>query len=44
MQLFIELALYEFEFVIGLNWTVSLKRFEVTFVVIWCFINKTELN
>ena len=30
--------------VIGLNWTVSLKCLEMTFVVIWLYINKTELN
>jgi len=29
---------------ITMNWIVSLKGLEVTFVVIWCFINKTELN
>ena len=30
---------------IGLNWTVLLKCFEMTFVVIWCYINKLiELN
>ena len=28
---------------VGLNWTVSLKSFEKTFVVIWRNINKTEL-
>ena len=28
----------------GLNWTVSLKCFEMTFVVIWCYTNKTELE
>ena len=27
-----------------LNWTVSLKCLEMTFVVIWRLINKTELN
>jgi len=29
---------------IGLNWTVLLNCLEMTFVVIWRFINKTELN
>ena len=29
---------------IGLNWTVLLKCLEKTFVVIWRFINKTELT
>ena len=29
---------------ITMNWTVSLKGIEMTFVVIWRFINKTELN
>ena len=27
-----------------LNWTVSLKCLEMTFVVIWHFINKIEVN
>ena len=27
---------------IGLNWTVLLMCLEVTFVVIWHYINKTE--
>ena len=30
--------------VIGLNWTVSLKYLEMTFVGICPFMNKTELN
>jgi len=30
--------------VIALNWTVLLKCLEMTFVVIWRYINKTELN
>ena len=29
---------------IGLNWTVLLKFLEMTFVLIWRYINKTELN
>jgi len=29
---------------IGLNWTVSLKCPEMTFVVIWRYVNKIELN
>jgi len=29
---------------IGLNWTVSLKCFEMTLVVMWHYINKIELN
>ena len=29
---------------ITLNWTVSLKCPEMTFAVIWCFINKTEVS
>ena len=29
---------------IGLNWTVLLKCLKITFVVIWPYINKTELN
>jgi len=29
---------------VGLNWTVSLKSLEMTFVVIWCYLNKTELK
>jgi len=29
---------------VGLNWTVLLKCLEITFVVIWCYINKTEFN
>ena len=30
--------------IIGLNWTVLLESLEMTFVVIWRYINKTELN
>jgi len=30
--------------IIGLNWTVSVQCPESTFVLIWCFLNKTELN
>ena len=30
--------------IIGLNWTRSLKCLEMTFGVIWRYINKTELN
>ena len=29
---------------IGLNWTILFKCLEMTFVVIWRYINKTELN
>ena len=29
---------------IGLNWTILFKCFEMIFVVIWCYINKIELN
>ena len=29
---------------IGLNWTVSLKCLQMTFIGIWRYINKTELN
>ena len=29
---------------IGLNWTVLSKCLEMKFVVIWRYINKTELN
>jgi len=29
---------------IGLNWIVSLKCLEMTFVVIWHYINRMELN
>jgi len=30
--------------IIGLNWIVSLKCPEITFVVIWRYINKIESN
>jgi len=29
---------------IGLNWTILFRCLEMTFVVIWRYINKTELN
>ena len=29
---------------VGLNWTILFKFLEMTFVVIWGYINKTELN
>ena len=29
---------------IGLNWTILFKCLEMTFLVIWRYINKTELN
>ena len=28
----------------GLNWTILLKCLEITFVVLWCILNKAELN